>query len=147
MRIDHLTAVVPDADAAAAALHRLLDAERVGSVDLAGMRISTLRIGGVELHLNAPTGEGPVQNHFAQHGASLHHLAFAVDDLDTTLGLLRSRGFATLGPPVEAAPGLREVFVDPRTTGGVLIQLVQRTGSVTPQDLHGSAVETLVHNV
>jgi 4-hydroxyphenylpyruvate dioxygenase-like putative hemolysin len=146
VKLDHLTAIVGDADAAAAALTRLLGAEHVGSVELGNMRIRTLRIGDVELHVNAPTGDGPVQNHFSRHGASLHHLAFSVEDLDATLSLLNNRGFKTLGAPVQPAPGFREVFIDPASTGGVLIQLVQRDHNVAPENLEGKAVDALAEH-
>jgi 4-hydroxyphenylpyruvate dioxygenase-like putative hemolysin len=143
VKLDHLTAIVADADAAASALTRLLGAEQVGSVEFANMSIRTLRLGEVELHVNAPTGGGPVQNHFLRHGASFHHLAFSVEDLDGTISILNHLGFTTLGAPVETAPGLREVFIDPAKTGGVLIQLVQRGEKVKPESLDSAAVGAL----
>jgi len=144
MKIDHLTAIVENADQAASMLSRLLGAEPIGSTDLAGMRIHTFRVGNVELHVNAPTGEGPVQTYLREHGSSFHHLALRVDDLDSTLAELEGRGFKPLGAPCMTAPGLREVFIDPRTTGGVLIQLVQRDAHVAPEALNDAAVAALV---
>jgi hypothetical protein len=61
-----------------------------------------------------------------KHGAGYHHLALRVEDLDRALGELSTRGFTPLGVPVETAPGLREVFLDPAGTGGLLVQLVER---------------------
>ena len=144
MKIDHLTAIVENADLAASALCRLLGAEPIGSTSLAGMRIHTFRVGDTELHVNAPTGEGPVAAYFRQHGASLHHFALRVDNLDVTLAQLEKKGFKPLGLPTETAPGLREVFIDPATTGGVLIQLVQRDVHIRPEDLDDAAVGSLV---
>jgi 4-hydroxyphenylpyruvate dioxygenase-like putative hemolysin len=143
MKIDHLTAIVENAELAASALRRLLGADPIGSTDVAGMKIFTFRLGNLELHVNAPTGEGPVQTYFHQHGASLHHFALAVEDLDATLAELESKGFKSLGSPTPTAPGLREVFIDPATTGGVLIQLVQRDAPVLPEDLDPAAVKAL----
>jgi methylmalonyl-CoA/ethylmalonyl-CoA epimerase len=126
VRFDHVTAIVPDADAAAAALRRLLGAEPVAEVSLPGMAIRSFRVGEAEIHVNAPTGPGPVDDHLRTRGPGYHHLALRVDDLDATLVALAARGFAPLGAPVETAPGLREVFLDPRTAGDLLIQLVER---------------------
>ena len=126
MRFDHVTAVVADADAAADALSRLLGAAPIAKLSLPGMRIRSFRVGDAEVHVNAPAGPGPVEDHFRRHGAGYHHLALRVDDLDAALAELPEKGFAPLGAPVETAPGLREVFLDPATTGGMLIQLVER---------------------
>jgi len=144
MKLDHVTAIVPDADVAADAMRRLLGAEPVAIVALPGMAIRSFRIGDAEIHVNAPTGPGPVDEHLRRHGASLHHLALAVLDLDATMADLATRGFAMLGAPVETAPGLREVFIDPRTAGGMLIQLVERRLVVSARyEVDGAAVARL----
>jgi methylmalonyl-CoA/ethylmalonyl-CoA epimerase len=144
MKLDHVTALVADAEVAADVLRRLLGAAPVAALNLPGMSIRSFRIGDAELHVNAPTGPGPVDDHYRRHGASYHHLALRVDDLDAAIAELPSRGFAALGPPVETAPGLREVFLDPNTTGGMLIQLVERRISTSESyALDGAAVSRL----
>jgi catechol 2,3-dioxygenase-like lactoylglutathione lyase family enzyme len=126
-RIDHVTAIVPDADRAAGAIAKLLGLGPARPFALPGMEIRTLRVGGVELHLNAPTGDGPVRAfHERMGGAAYHHVALTVDHLDAALAVFRAKGFATLGDPIATAPGLREVFLDPATTGGLLLQIVER---------------------
>jgi catechol 2,3-dioxygenase-like lactoylglutathione lyase family enzyme len=126
MKIDHVTAVVADAEIAAEALERLLGQGPVARVSLPGMCIRSFRIGDAEIHLNAPTGPGPIDEHHRRHGPGYHHLALRVEDLDALLAELAGRGFVALGTPVATAPGLREIFLDPQTTGGVLVQLVER---------------------
>lgn len=126
MHFDHVTAIVPDADAAADALRRLLGAEPVATVSLPGMAIRSFRVGEAEIHVNSPTGPGPVRDYFEKRGGGYHHLALRVDNLDATLVELKLLGFRPLGAPVETAPGLREVFLDPATAGDLLIQLVER---------------------
>ena len=144
MKFDHLTAIVADADAAADALRRLLGAEPAAQARLPGMSIRSFRVGDAELHVNAPDGPGPVDDHLRRHGASFHHIALRVEDLDAARRDLTARGFAFLGDPVATAPGLREVFLDPATTGGMLIQLVERLSSTEePYDVDGGAVARL----
>jgi pimeloyl-ACP methyl ester carboxylesterase len=126
MRLDHVTAVVTDADAAAEVLQRLIGAAPVARVVLPGMTIRSFRLGDAEIHVNAPAGPGLVDDHHRQHGPSYHHVALRVDDLDATLAELLGKGFGVLGAPVETAPGLREVFLDPKTTAGIVIQIVER---------------------
>ncbi len=144
MKFDHVTAVVSDADAAAASLERLLGEKPVATLNLPGMAIRSFRLGEGEIHLNAPTGPGPVQDHHRSHGPSYHHVALRVSDLDATLVDLAARGFSTLGAPVETAPGLREVFLDPAGTGGLMVQIVERRESASePYELDGAAVANL----
>jgi methylmalonyl-CoA/ethylmalonyl-CoA epimerase len=143
-RIDHVTAIVPDAERAANAIARLLALAPARPFALPGMNIRTLRVGDVELHLNAPTGDGPVRAfHERMGGAAYHHVAVAVDDLDGALVEFEAAGFATLGPPITTAPGLREVFIDPTSTGGVLLQIVERRGDVEEAPLDAGAVSAL----
>jgi methylmalonyl-CoA/ethylmalonyl-CoA epimerase len=144
MKFDHVTAIVGDADAAAGALRRLFRAEPVATLSLPGMAIRSFRLGEGEIHVNAPTGPGPVDSHYRAHGAGYHHLALRVDDLDEALVELADRGFTPLGAPIETAPGLREVFLDPATAGGLLIQLVERRSVQSETyELDGSAVTRL----
>jgi methylmalonyl-CoA/ethylmalonyl-CoA epimerase len=143
LRIDHVTAIVPDADAAATALKRLLGASPVATEEFAAMRIRSFRIGDAELHVNEPTGPGPVADYHRTHGPGYHHVALRVADLDQALKELSTRGFTAAGAPVETAPGLREVFLDPSTTGNLLIQLVERAGVSSSYELDPSAVSRL----
>lgn len=145
MKLDHVTAIVGDVEAAASALERLLGEKPTSTVRLPGMDIRSFRIGDSEIHVNAPTGPGPVEEHYRTRGAGYHHLAFRVDDLDETIVQLAARGFALLGTPIETAPGLREVFLDPAATGGLMIQLVERQSTASEHyDLDGDAVGRLV---
>lgn len=141
--VDHVTAVVADADAAAIALSPLLGAGPLASVELPAMSIRTFRVGEVEIHVNAPKGPGPVEAHLRAHGPSLHHLALRVVDLDGTLRALAAMGLRALGEPVETAPGLREVFLDPAATGGLLVQLVERRDASVARALDAGALSRL----
>ncbi|MFO0618633.1 MAG: VOC family protein [Polyangiaceae bacterium] len=141
--VDHVTVIVEDVEATRRALAALLGTEPTHEVSLPGMAIRTFRIGDVELHVNAPTGAGPVRDFLERSGGpAYHHLALRVADLDAALASARAAGFVALGDPVETAPGLREVFLDPRTTGGVMIQLVARTAKADAA-LDGGAIAHL----
>jgi methylmalonyl-CoA/ethylmalonyl-CoA epimerase len=144
MKLDHITAIVGDVDAAAEALRRLLGSPPVATVSLPGMAIRSFRIGDAEIHVNAPAGPGPVQDHYEKRGAGYHHLALRVENIEATLAELKTRGFTPLGEPIETAPGLREVFLDPATAGELLIQLVERRSIGTePYEVDAAAVGRL----
>ncbi|WP_394822420.1 VOC family protein [Pendulispora albinea] len=142
--LDHVTAIVEDAETTARALEAVLGIAAGPEVVLPGMSIRTLRIGEVELHVNAPAGPGPVRDHLARHGPGLHHLAVRVADLDAAMGALAALSISTLGAPVETAKGLREVFLDPARTGGVMIQLVERRAEVRATDLDAASTAALI---
>ncbi len=146
MRVDHVTAIVADGSSAAAALARLLGEGPASAIELPGMAISTFAIAGVELHVNTPTGDGPVRDHLRSRGEGYHHVALSTDDLDAEIARVEALGFRLLGAPVETAPGLREVFVDPKTAGGLLIQLVERRAEVGAHSLHGGAIDALARS-
>lgn len=143
-RFDHATAVVADLGSAASAMERLLGARPVAELALPGLAIRSFQLGDVELHLISPTGAGPVADFQQQKGGGYHHIALRVDSLDATLADLAARGFPTLGAPVETAPGLREVFLDPAPLGGLMVQLVERADGAHAVQLDASAVASLV---
>ena len=148
MNPDHITAVVTDADVAAEIVGRLLGTAPIAEVSLPGMSIRSFRLGDMEIHLNAPTGPGAIDDHHRQHGPGYHHLALRVDDLDTTLAELAPKGFNPLGAPVQTAPGIREVFLDPATTAGLMIQLVERTTSTDePYSLDPAGISRLAEQM
>jgi catechol 2,3-dioxygenase-like lactoylglutathione lyase family enzyme len=134
--LDHVTAIVADADDAARVFRILMPGTTPATVVLPAMDIRSVALPetGPELHLNAPTGPGPVETHLTTRGPSLHHLALRVEQLDRFLEDLAPQGIRASGSPVVTAPGLREVFLDPATTAGLRIQLVERTGRTGPLD-------------
>lgn len=143
-KVDHVTVIVKDVEATRTALSALLGVEPTHEVSLPGMAIRTFRLGDVELHVNAPTGPGPVRDFLERSGGpAYHHVALRVEDLDAALQRARDAGFRLLGAPVETAPGLREIFLDPTTTGGVMIQLVERR-STDKDTLDAGAIGELV---
>jgi hypothetical protein len=127
--IDHVTTVVGDIDAATTALRNVFRCNPIAESRVPGMTVRTFRLGESEIHVSSPTGEGPAQEFVRARGAGgLHHLAIRFEQLDVALEGLRALGVKTLGEPFEHVPGVREVFLDPSTTGGVLIQAVERRG-------------------
>jgi methylmalonyl-CoA epimerase len=80
----------------------------------------------IELLEACPAGEGPIAKFIQKRGPGLHHMALHTDALDSDLSSLKSSGISTLpGYPAAGAGGSRVAFLDPKTTGGVLIELVQ----------------------
>jgi len=78
------------------------------------------------LELLQPLGDGPVRRFLEKRGEGLHHVAFAVSNIENALEELKAQGV----PPVDEAPregfrGHKVAFVHPRGFHGVLVELVE----------------------
>ena len=77
----------------------------------------------VEL-LEAESDDSPIGKFVAKRGPGIHHVCFAVDDLDDTLDRCRAAGLRLIDEtPRIGAEGKRIAFLHPSATGGVLVEL------------------------
>jgi methylmalonyl-CoA/ethylmalonyl-CoA epimerase len=77
----------------------------------------------VEL-LEADTADSPIGRFVAKRGPGIHHVCFAVDDLDGALARCRAAGIRLIDDlPRIGAEGKRIAFLHPSATGGVLVEL------------------------
>ena len=93
--------------------------------DADGARIAGLEAGEslVEL-LQASDPDSPIARFVAKRGPGIHHVCFAVDDLDGTLAQCRAAGIRLIDEtPRIGAEGKRIAFLHPGATGGVLVEL------------------------
>ena len=75
--------------------------------------------------LEASDPESTIAKFIANKGEGLHHIALRVPDLSTSVERLKSQGARILNEPQRGAGGHRYVFVHPRSTGGVLLELIE----------------------
>ena len=92
-----------------------------------GVEAVLLDLGENHVELLAPLGEDtPVGRFLAKQGPGMHHLAYQVADINETLAALRQAGFQLIDEqPRVGIRGSRVAFLHPRSTGGVLSELVQ----------------------
>jgi methylmalonyl-CoA/ethylmalonyl-CoA epimerase len=105
----------------------LLDLPEVELDDADGARIAGLAAGDtlVEL-LEAQHPESPIGKFVAKRGPGIHHICFAVDDLDGTLERCRNAGVRLIDDtPRLGAEGKRIAFLHPSATAGVLVELTE----------------------
>ncbi|HLT48798.1 MAG TPA: methylmalonyl-CoA epimerase [Rubricoccaceae bacterium] len=134
MTLEHLGIAVADADAAVALFERLLGAApyKRETVEREGVRTIFFGDGGregaapkLEL-LEALSPASPVAKYLDKRGPGLHHVAFEVADVEAEVARLRALGFQPLADaPKPGADGKRIVFLHPRSTGGVLVELCE----------------------
>jgi methylmalonyl-CoA/ethylmalonyl-CoA epimerase len=128
-RIDHVGVAVEDMDGALALYRDALGmplAHRE-TVEEQGVDAALLDVGDGHVELLAPLGpETPVGKYLANRGPGIHHVAYAVDDIDAELERLRGAGLRLIDEtPRVGIRNSRVAFLHPSTLGGVLTEIVQ----------------------
>jgi methylmalonyl-CoA/ethylmalonyl-CoA epimerase len=127
--LDHVGVAVSDLEAAISLYEdsfgmRLAHRETVTEQ---GVEAVLLDVGDSHVELLAPTGpDTPVGRFMASRGEGLHHVAYRVGDIDTALGELRERGVRLIDE--QPRTGIRQsrvAFLHPKSTGGVLTEIVE----------------------
>lgn len=95
--------------------------------DADGARIAGLAAGDSLLELLEPERTGsPIARFIEKRGPGIHHICFAMDDLDAALDRCRRAGIRLIDEsPRVGADGKRIAFLHPSATGGVLIELTE----------------------
>jgi methylmalonyl-CoA/ethylmalonyl-CoA epimerase len=124
-RIAHVGIAVRGLDAATPFYRDVLGLPDTPLADADGARIAGFSAGEslVEL-LEAEDPDSPVGRFIARRGPGIHHICFAVDDLDAALERCRAAGLRLIDDtPRRGAEGKRVAFLHPSSTAGVLIEL------------------------
>ena len=131
-RIDHIGVAVEDIDAAIE-LYRDgfgMELAHRETVESQGVEAVLLDVGDGHVELLAPLGpDTPVGKYMAKNGAGLHHVAYAVEDIDGALKQIAAAGIQLIDS--EPRTGIRDsrvAFLHPRSTGGVLTEIVEPAG-------------------
>jgi methylmalonyl-CoA epimerase len=131
-RIDHIGVAVEDIDAAIELYRDSFGMELAHreTVESQGVEAVLLDVGDGHVELLAPLGpDTPVGKFLAKNGTGLHHVAYAVDDIDAALEKIAAAGVQLIDS--EPRVGIRDsrvAFLHPRSTGGVLTEIVEPAG-------------------
>jgi methylmalonyl-CoA/ethylmalonyl-CoA epimerase len=128
-RIDHIGVATNDLDEALALYGETLGmpvAHRE-TVESQGVEAVLLDVGEGHVELLAPLGpETPVGKYLEKRGPGLHHVAYSVADIEDVLGKLKRSGIELIDEePRQGIRDSRVAFVHPRSTGGVLTEIVE----------------------
>lgn len=137
LTVDHVAFAVSDLGDTAARLETLFGCgfSRPQQVDSQGVRSAFLQLGGTEIELVEATSEhspampllaNPIRSFIAKHGEGLHHICLKTEDLDRELERLSGQGIQPLPSGISRnAQGKRVVFLNPKHTANLLIELVE----------------------
>ncbi len=127
-RIHHIGIAVPDLDSGAS----IWGPEGLGLVEEgredvipARTKVAMFPVGESRIELLEPMGEDtPVAGFLAKRGPGIHHICFEVEDIEAEVDRLRELGVRLLSEtPQPGAHGSRVMFIHPKDSGGVLVEL------------------------
>lgn len=127
--LDHVAIAVQNLDEAIERHRALFGTEPLWREQVAeqGVEEAMIAIGGSFVQLIAPLAEEtPVGRFLAKYGEGLHHVAYAVPDIEAALDKMRAEGARLVDEtPRIGGRGAKIAFIHPATFAGTLIELVE----------------------
>jgi methylmalonyl-CoA/ethylmalonyl-CoA epimerase len=135
-RLNHIGVATPSIERSIAMYRDLLGARHIGEAfDLPAqkVRVCFVDLPNSQIELLEPLGaDSPIAKFLEKNPAGgQHHLCFEVPDIHAAAAEMTERGATVLGEPRIGAHGTPVIFLHPKCTGGVLVELME-----TPQEVH-----------
>ena len=128
-KIEHIGIAVKDLESSNALFSKLFGKEhyKIEDVESEGVKTSFFMVGPNKIELlQATTIDSPIAKFIEKRGEGIHHIAFDVEDIEKEVVRLKKEGFIVLNEhPKKGADNKLVVFLHPKTTNGVLIELCQ----------------------
>ena len=129
MKIEHLGIAVKSLETSDNLFARLLGKEnyKQETVEREGVTTSFYEVGDSKIELlEATKPDGPVAKFLEKKGEGIHHIAFGVENIYTEIERLKEEGFVFISEePKDGADNKLVVFLHPKSTNGVLVELCQ----------------------
>lgn len=128
-KIEHIGIAVKDLEAANKTWEVVLGAGhyKTETVESEGVSTSFFEVGESKIELLAATREdSPIAKFLEKRGEGIHHMAFAVDDIEAEIKRLEGEGFRLINEkPKKGADNKLVAFMHPKGATGVLVELCQ----------------------
>ncbi|WP_092734075.1 methylmalonyl-CoA epimerase [Algoriphagus alkaliphilus] len=128
-KIEHIGIAVADLDKSNELFTRLLGKEnyKTESVEGEGVETSFFQVGDTKVELlQASRPDSPIAKYLEKKSEGVHHISFDVEDIHAEIKRLKEAGFEILNEtPKQGADNKIVVFLHPRSTNGVLVELCQ----------------------
>lgn len=132
-RLNHIGIATPSVERTAAMYRDLYGATAIGKpfvMEAQGVRVLFVDLPNSQLELIEPYGEkSPLKNYLEKNPAGgQHHVCFEVDDIIAARDAMVAKGATVLnnGEPRIGAHGTPVIFVHPKNSDGVLVELMQK---------------------
>lgn len=126
--LDHIAFAVKNIEKYRAIFKILgLSSGRIKDVEEEDVKICDIDINGIKIEFVSPRSEeSRINNFINKRGETFHHICFRVKNIEEKMKVLRNKGFSfTEERPKLIGKGKKILFIHPRSTGGILIELVQ----------------------
>jgi methylmalonyl-CoA/ethylmalonyl-CoA epimerase len=141
-KLEHIGIAVKNMESANKLFAALLGREhyKIEEVASEGVRTSFFDLGGVKIELLEATREdSPIARFIEKKGEGIHHLAFEVSDIASSLAEYQEKGFQLIShEPKDGADGKSIAFLHPKSTNGVLVELCQERKKKLTVDKRGN---------
>lgn len=125
--LDHTAIALRSFDGIVPLLEQLSGSKATRPEQVASQGVEVCFVGKVEL-IRPLSAEGGVARFIDSRGPGLHHIAYRVPDVGRAMEALAAQGYRfTSEEPMTGAGGHRIAFMHPKSAGGVLVELVERT--------------------
>lgn len=128
-KLEHIGIAVKNLEESNAIFAKLLGKPhyKIEEVESEGVRTSFFEVGGIKIELlQATRSDSPVAKFIEKRGEGIHHLAFDAAPIEDKMSELKENGFTLLADsPKTGADNKEIVFLHPKTTQGVLIEICQ----------------------
>lgn len=126
-RIEHIAIAAPSLAKSLALFRDAFGIDMEYEETIGAVRLAMLPVGETYIELLEGVGaDNPVREQIAEKGAGLWHICLEVDDIDAALAELKAKGVKLRDEtPKPGHGGCRIAFLDPASTGDVLIELAE----------------------
>lgn len=128
-KIEHIGIAVKNMDDANVLFEKMLGVPsyKMEAVESEGVLTSFFQTGNNKIELLVATNpESPIAKFLEKKGEGIHHIAFDVDDIEAEIIRLKKEGFVLINEiPKKGADNKWVVFLHPKNTNGVLVELCQ----------------------
>lgn len=129
LKLEHIGIAVNDLSTSVPLFEKLLNSQCYKREEVESEKVTTafFRAGECKIELlESMNADGVISKYIGKKGEGLHHLAFEVVDIRAEMDRLKNEGYVLLSDePKKGADNKLVVFLHPKSTGGVLIELCQ----------------------
>lgn len=128
-KIEHIGIAVSDLEKSNELFKKLLGEAHYKTEEVSGEGVETsfFLVGNTKVELlQATRPDSPIAKYLEKKSEGIHHIAFDVEDIHAEVERLKAEGFEILNEtPKQGADNKLVVFLHPKSTNGVLVELCQ----------------------
>lgn len=131
-KVEHIGIAVKNLDDTMSFYDDVLGLEKlsVETVESQGVNIAFFKTGETKIELLEPINDdSPIAKFIDKRSEGIHHMAIEVEDIEAKIEDMKEKGAKFIGnEPTEGADDMKVIFVHPKSTNGVLLELCEPMG-------------------